>query len=100
MHLIQVFLPLGDGEEFKQALRDVRGVLTDEFGGATAFTHAPVRGDWQEEEGKQVVQDELIIVETMVRDLDRAWWRALKTRLEARLQEQEILIRALPMEQI
>ena len=55
MYLIQLLLPLYDNEQnaFSADLFDqVRGELTDRFGGATAFMRSPAEGFWEHRAGK------------------------------------------------
>lgn len=97
MELVQVVLPLYDntGTRLERTVfNETLAELTDAFGGATAFTRNPAEGFW-EDPGGRVQRDDVIIVEVMVEDLDRAWWTAFRARLEARFQQQTILIRAM-----
>jgi hypothetical protein len=50
------------------------------------------RGD-----GGRTSRDEVVVLEVMVPDLDGAWWRAYREGLEARLRQEEVVVRALPM---
>src|SRR6185436_14131610 len=55
MHLVQLLLPLmdQDGKPFPRSqYRKIREVLTERFGGLTAYTRAPAEGLW--DEGDQV----------------------------------------------
>jgi hypothetical protein len=81
------------GEPFEQKLfADLRDELAERFGGITAYTRAPVRGVWQEIE--QVVRDDLISYEIMIKTLDEKWWREFRESLENRFQQQSIVVRA------
>ena len=76
MYLVQLLLPLynNSGMRFEQELySEVRNELMDRFGGITAYTRAPVHGLWHDSE--QVVRDDLIIYEIMVKEQDKKWWR-------------------------
>ena len=100
MHLIQIFLPLYDnsGEKFpSDSYRQVRDELIDRFGGMTAYARSPVHGLWQPEEGK-TLQDDLVIYEVMVKEMNRPWWKNYKSSLGQRFRQEEILIRAQPIE--
>lgn len=100
-HLITILLPLADGEgrAFAHTLyADVRRELTDRFGGLTAFTRAPAEGLWRD--GGQTERDEVIVLEVMAGDLDRAWWAAYRRELEARFVQDEIVVRAQTFERL
>lgn len=102
MHLIQLLLPLydNDGQALPKSLfGEVRDKLMQEFGGLTAHTRAPVDGLWCEE-GSHAVRDDLIIYEVMAPELDRTWWRHYGTSLETRFRQEQVLIRAHPVEML
>ena len=101
MRLVQILLPTDDnaGQPFpRAAFAAVRAELTAAFGGVTAYTRAPASGLW--DEGSEVVGDDIVIFEVMVDELDAVWWRAYRARLEERFRQDEIVLRALPMERI
>ena len=101
MRLIQILLPThdNDGNPFPQAsYAAVRAEITDAFGGVTAYVRAPAAGLW--DEGERVVRDDIIIYEAMVERFDTAWWQEYRGTLERRFEQEEIVIRALPMERI
>jgi hypothetical protein len=101
MRLVQILLPThdNDGAAFPNAhFAAVRAELTDAFGGVTAYTRAPASGLW--DEGDAVVHDDIVIFETMVEQMDAAWWAEYRRKLEARFRQDEIVIRALPLERI
>ncbi len=96
MYLIQLLLPLydNDGEALPKSLFDeIRDELVQQFGGLTAYSRAPVDGLWCEGDD-ETVRDDLIIHEVMADDVDRAWWQAYRTSLEARFRQEQVLIRA------
>jgi hypothetical protein len=102
MYLVQLLLPLydNDGHAFQpEAFTDVRRELTDRFGGVTAYARAPARGIWKESDGT-LIRDEIIIYEVMVDDLDRSWWSGFCERMRERFAQDELVIRALPMERV
>ena len=102
MHLVQILLPLFDdaGNAFRaDEYREVTRVLTERFGGVTAYTRAPAEGHWQED-GERERDDEIIVLDTMVEVLDRAWWSAYRQRLEAAFRQDEIVLRAMPIEKL
>jgi hypothetical protein len=74
----------------------VRGELAERFGGVTAFTRAPAEGIWKED--GQTNRDDIVVVEVMVEDPDRAWWRAYRADLEGRFRQDAIVVRAMPVE--
>lgn len=101
MRLIQILLPVRDNEgvAFGRELHDVvRRELTDAFGGVTSYTRAPAAGLW--DEGSEVVRDDIVIYEVMAESLDDRWWRDYRTTLEHRFRQNEIVVRALPMERL
>ncbi|MCQ2031900.1 hypothetical protein EA797_04150 [Stutzerimonas zhaodongensis] len=96
MYLIQLLLPLydNDGESLPKSLfAEVRDELVQQFGGLTAYSRAPARGLWCEDDD-ETVRDDLIIHEVMAEGIDRTWWAAYRTSLEARLRQEQIMIRA------
>lgn len=100
-HLVQLLLPLraDDGERLPAALfAAVRAELVDRFGGLTAYSRAPARGLWVDEDRDQVDQDELVVYEVMVPQLDRAWWAGFRAELTARFRQKELVVRAQPLE--
>lgn len=101
MRLIQILLPVRDNEgvAFGRELHDaVRRELTDQFGGVTAHMRAPAAGLW--DEGGAVVHDDIVIYEVMTDVVDDGWWRDYRASLERRFRQDEVVIRALPMERI
>ncbi|WP_415844703.1 hypothetical protein ACMYUJ_17505 [Stutzerimonas zhaodongensis] len=96
MYLIQLLLPLydNDGEPLPKSLfAEVRDELVQQFGGLTAYSRAPARGLWCEDDD-ETVRDDLIIHEVMAEAIDRTWWAAYRASLEARLRQEQIMIRA------
>jgi hypothetical protein len=99
MHLVQIILPLyrNDGAAIAPELfREVRQQLLERFGGVTAFTRAPAQGLWQD--GDRVRRDDVLLYEVMADAPDRSWWAAYRRELEARFEQQELVIRAHPIE--
>jgi hypothetical protein len=96
MHLVQLLLPLYDNDGRRQPdalFQRVRAELTDRFGGLTAYTRAPARGTWQDNDG-HTDHDEIIVYEVMVDALDRSWWAAYREGLEAAFKQRALVIRA------
>jgi hypothetical protein len=101
MHLVQLLLPLRDqdGKPFPRSqYRKIRQVLTERFGGLTAYTRAPAEGLW--DEGDQVEFDDIVVYEVMVPDLDRDWWREYRAGLEEAFDQDELVVRAQQIERI
>src|SRR5688572_24358337 len=95
MHLVQIILPLydNDGEAIDPGFfREVRQQLLDRFGGVTAFTRAPAEGLWRD--GGHVEKDDVLLYEVMVESLDADWWKGYRRELEAKFQQEELVVRA------
>lgn len=96
MQLIQILLPLYDnaGQPFSKGLLDqIRGELTDTFGGVTLYLRSPAVGAWESDSGA-VCRDDVILVEVMAEAVDTAWWSTYRQELEQRLRQDKIVIRA------
>ena len=99
-YLVQIILPLygADGQPFGRAdFAAVRRELTDAFGGTTAYTRAPAEGTWEDPDGR-VHHDDVVVVEVMTEQLDRAWWRRYAAELARRFRQEALVIRALAYE--
>jgi hypothetical protein len=102
MHLVQLLVPIQDEQRrpFPRAHYDaLTQQLADRFGGVTGYTRAPAIGLWEDESGARV-RDQVIVYEVMVEELDREWWAALRRELEARFEQDELVIRALRLERL
>jgi hypothetical protein len=102
LHLVQILLPLFDnaGKAFPdRKYRDVTHELTDRFGGVTAYTRAPAEGRWQDD-ADRVRHDDIVVLDTMVERLDRSWWAAYRVALQATFEQDEIVVRAMPIEKL
>jgi hypothetical protein len=102
MHLVQLLLPLKDqdGKPFPRSqYRKIREVLTERFGGLTAYTRAPAEGLWDVGDD-EVLLDDIVIYEVMVADLDREWWRQYRTGLEEEFDQDELVVRAQEIERL
>lgn len=100
MKLIQILLPLSDNEGRRydgSIMRNLQKRLADRFGGLTAYTRAPAEGWWDSGEAPHT-KDDIVVVEVMAEEFDRAWWEALKSELEEALRQEVIVIRAQPLE--
>jgi hypothetical protein len=94
-YLVQILLPkeTGSGEPIRQEwfnglLKD----LTETFGGATSFIRGPAEGLWQS--GGETERDSIAVIEIMADNLEDAFWRSLRERLERELGQDEIVILA------
>ena len=93
--LVTLLLPLYDneGRAFGDAaFAEVRRELSERFGGLTAYTRAPAEGVWRDAGRTQ--RDEVVVLEVMADDLDRAWWADYRRALEGRFRQDEIVVRA------
>lgn len=100
MHLIQLLLPLYDnaGQPFPRAQFDgVRQELVARFGGLTTYSRAPAKGLWKDD-GESVQKDDIVVHKVMADALDRAWWAGYRKQLEARFQQEELVVRAQAIE--
>jgi hypothetical protein len=94
-HLIQILLPLrdNDGRDFPNALfLDIQKMLTDRYGGVTAYARAPAQGVWAHDGTK--MRDDIIILEVMTPEFDAAWWKDFRHRLEQVMRQEQLVIRA------
>ncbi len=101
MHLVQILLPLQgpNDQPFPAARFDTLArELTDRFGGVTSYTRSPAEGRWKQAGSTE--HDDIVVLEIMVDDLDRAWWAALRKRLEDEFRQDEIVIRSQPIERL
>ncbi|MBA3315101.1 MAG: hypothetical protein H0T47_17660 [Planctomycetaceae bacterium] len=99
-HLVPLLLPVYDneGRPFPRSrFEQVRRTLTEKFGGVTAYSRAPAEGHWKEADDA-TTRDDVVIYETMVDQLDRAWWSSFKEELRDQFQQEELIVRALPIE--
>ena len=94
MKLVQIFLPLYDnnGRRFPGPLYAVeRERLVKRFGGLTAHMRSPAHGLWRNE--GRTKRDDIVILEVMVRRVDRKWWTQHRHRLQKRFKQKELLVR-------
>ena len=77
-------------EMFSQVIEE----LKRKFGGVTVFDRSPAKG-------KTVTSsDDIVIFEVMAEELERAWWSSCRARFEAKFAQDEVLIRAAPIERL
>jgi hypothetical protein len=96
MYLVEVLLPLHatDGAVLDQTeFIRIRKILTDRFGGLTAFTRAPADGFWADPKDGDVARNDIVVIEVMAENLDPEWWSTFRVDLERRLSQKEIVIR-------
>lgn len=97
MHLIQILLPVTGDARDQKAFADTRAELVEAFEGVTAYVRSPAAGVWTAPDGR-VERDDVVMVEVLVAEFDRPWWRSYGRKLAARFHQDEIHIRALPAE--
>ncbi|CAD7043997.1 hypothetical protein RHAB21_03386 [Pseudorhizobium halotolerans] len=101
MHLVQILLPTTDASTSPfppELFASVRDELTRKFGGITFHRSAPAEGLWLSDDG--VEKDAIVTAEVMVDEIDREWWTSFRVDLERRFDQEEIVIRALPITRI
>jgi hypothetical protein len=94
MKLVQIFLPLYDneGRRFPLTLHArERERLVERFGWLTSHMRSPAHGLWRD--GSRTKRDDIVILEMMVRRLDRKWWTEYRHRLQKRFKQKELLVR-------
>ena len=99
MHLIQILLPVRDNDDRPfgpHPFEEVAWSLSKKFGGITAYSRVPAEGRW-ETSGK-TQHDDVLVVEVMVENLDRAWWRDFRTKLEVTFRQTKVIVRAQAIE--
>ena len=102
MHLIEILMPLRDnqGAGFpKEKFNALSNALTERFGGLTAFTRAPAKGFWAGSDQTEREED-IVVLEVMTDDIDRAWWRKFRRELEASFRQREVIIRTHRIERL
>lgn len=99
MVMIQLLLPRTghDRASLDAEFAETRRELISQFGGLTAYQRAPALGAWTNPEG-EVERDDVVMVEVVTERFDRDWWRSYRARLESRFSQQQIHVRALPIE--
>ena len=73
--------------------------LTERFGGITAYTRSPATGLWEDESGEKV-RDQVVVYEVMADELDPDWWGKFRKELEAKFAQDELVIRAHPVQRL
>jgi hypothetical protein len=65
----------------------------------TAYANSPARGLWEDRAG-HAERDDIIVHEVMTQNLDAAWWASYRAELEARFSQDQVVVRALPMQRL
>lgn len=102
MHIVQLLLPLRDnrGEPFPRAPYEaLRDELTERFGGITAYSRAPAEGLFSDASGG-VSRDDIVIFEVMCDELEEPYWAALRVRLTTRFEQEDLVVRAWPLQRL
>jgi hypothetical protein len=101
VQLIQLLLPLRDkeGRPYKDLVfKSINASLVERFGGVTAFTRSPAKGTWMSAD--HLERDDVVMVEVMTKKLDRVWWQSFRKRLEAEMDQSEIVVRSYLIERL
>ena len=101
MHLIQILLPLDDGEGLPfppQSFERLAHELTEKFGGTTSFLRSPAEGRWKS--GPKTESDDIAVMEVMAETVDRRWWAELRRRLEHEFDQDEVVRRSQRIERL
>ncbi len=102
MYLVQILLPLytNNRQLFPDEAYDrVRETLTERFGGVTAYQRSPALGHWKQTD-LLVIRDDIVVFEVMIENLDHHWWSSYREQLRLSFEQDKLIIRALPFEQI
>lgn len=95
MFVEELFLPLekpGGSPVPGEVFERIKQELTERFGGVTAHLQSPAEGAWKPD-ADDVIHDRIAIFEVMVEDVDTAWWREYRHKLETELDQHRILAR-------
>jgi hypothetical protein len=99
MVLIQLLLPSSRaaGNDAMTPIAETRRELVDRFKGVTAYVRSPAKGLWTAPDGRTEA-DDVVMVEVVTDNFDRAWWRDYAAELARRFGQDRIHVRALPVE--
>ena len=95
MFVIDILLPLQDerGQPFPAQCYDrLAQLLTERFGGVTSFARSPGEGRWKNRGATE--HDDIVVIEVMAEELDRAWWSELRRDLMHEFSQDDIVIRS------
>jgi len=101
MFLIDILLPLQDerGEPFPAEFYDrLAQRLTERFGGVTSFARSPGEGRWKSRGATE--HDEIVVIEVMAEEVERAWWSQLRRDLMRDFRQEDIVIRSQAFERL
>lgn len=101
MHLVQILLPINDNDSKpcpQSLFTEITATLASKFGGVTAYSRAPAKGQWVDAD--HIERDDVIAIEVMVEFVDERWWVDFRQGLERQLQQKEIVVRALPIKRL
>ena len=99
MVLIQLLLPVAPhatADDWTPLVETYRE-LADRFDGLTAYVRSPAKGLWTAPDGSQEA-DDVVMVEVVTDQFDRQWWRSYTATLAGRFHQEEIHVRAMPVE--
>jgi hypothetical protein len=94
--LIQLLLPSPLDPE-ASTLSLTHRELVERFEGLTAYVRSPAKGFWTAPTGA-VERDDVVMVEVVAETFDRQWWRDYAAVLAERFAQDEIHVRATPIE--
>ncbi|MBW9117650.1 hypothetical protein JNB88_28930 [Rhizobium cauense] len=89
-YLVQILLPISEQRHMAQQLSAIKEELTERFGGVTMYINA-AEGLW--DDGDDVQQDRIAVVEVMAPAIHRPWWKAYKYQLQSTFDQDEVVIR-------
>lgn len=100
MYLIQLLLPARASQsdtDTSEPVGQTRRELVDRFGGLTAYMRTPAQGVWTSPDGDRA-HDDVVMVEVVAPEFDRAWWRDYSRTLARRFAQEAIHVRALQVD--
>jgi len=100
-HIVQIFLPLQHADEEAQPperFTATREELVEYCGGVTIYARAPAEGLWVD--GDAIVMDRVVVFEAMDSRFSHDWLAAYKRRLAERFEQDQVMLRAVPVVRI
>ena len=97
-YVIELLLPVPRERPSLVSVGTVRDELAAKFGGVTLYVNSPAEGLWEDD--GEVEHDVIVVAEVMTESLDRTWWAAYRKQLEARFDQEEIVIRATQVQRL
>jgi hypothetical protein len=100
--LIQLLLPTtlppgATSQHATAALAHTRREHAETFDGLTAYLRSPAKGTWTAPDGR-TQHDDVVMVEIVTDNFDRAWWRTYAATLAERFRQDTIHVRAIPIQ--